>query len=175
MSVANRIAPTLAARQARASARAAEREARDGFIMAQLPLLGGAFEAMLRAALGIDTRISLGITPLTYTVQGLSFASLTVDTWVARCSLDAPTRGVTFTPALDFRERDQFGRIGCALDFPYAPGRGRADRIARVLLERGIQLRGTTTASLLLPLDSGARPLEVDDLEQVFDLWWLRP
>lgn len=174
MSIADLIAPTLAARQARAAALAAERAARDAFIQAQFPLLDDQFESMLRAGLGLDARIVIQVNPVTYTVQGRSFASLTVNTWTAAFTLDGTTRSVTFTPALDFHERDQFGLIACTLDFPYTPGRSRTDKLARVFLERGIQMRGTSIGNLLLPLDSGVRPLGVSDIEDIFSLWWLR-
>ena len=72
------------------------------------------------------------------------------------------------------REPDQFGLIECALDFPYVPLRSRADGRAQALLGRGIQLRGKTSAGLLLPLAGGLAELSAEMLEQAFQVWWLR-
>ncbi|HEY0502497.1 MAG TPA: hypothetical protein VGD42_03290 [Lysobacter sp.] len=175
MTVAAQIAPTLAARQARADARAAERVERDAFIVAQFAVLCAHFDELLRTALGIDARVAVTVTPVTYNVQGRSFATLTVDTWAVRASFNGAPQTVTFTPRLDFRELDQFGVIECALDFSYAPARSRGDRTAQVLLKHGIQLRGKTLANLLLPSATSARNLGADDLEDAFVVWWLRP
>lgn len=175
MTIAARIAPTLAARQARADALAAERSARDVFIVAQFAALAPRFDALLRAALGIDARVTITTAPLIHPVLGRSFATLTVTTWAVRASFNAVPQTVRFTPQLDFREPDQFGLIACAIDFPYAPARSRGDRVARALLDRGVQLRGKTTASLSLPSSDGLHDLGSDDLEAAFAVWWLRP
>jgi hypothetical protein len=175
MTVAAQIASTLAARQARADARAAERTERDAFIVTQFPMLCARFDELLRTALGIDARVVVSVTPVTYDVQSRSFATLTVDTWKVRASFNAAPQAVSFTPRLDFREPDQFGIIECALDFNYAPVRSRRDCTAQVLLKQGLQLRGKTIANLLLPSVNGVRNLEVDDLDDAFFVWWLRP
>lgn len=175
MIVAAQIAPTLAARQARADARAAERAERDAFIVAQFAAMSDRFEQILRAALGIDARIATAVTPVVHNVQGRSFAALTVDTWKVVAEFNAVPQTVTFTPRLDFRQPDQFGLIECALDFDYTPRRSRADRTAQTLLTQGIQLRGATVANLMLPSGGNVRELGVDDLERAFLVWWLRP
>ena len=64
MTVAAQIAPTLAARQARADARAAERAERDAFIVAQFAVLSDRFDQLLRSALGIDARVAITVTPV---------------------------------------------------------------------------------------------------------------
>jgi hypothetical protein len=178
MSIASQIDPALAARQAQADARTAARAERDLFIQAQFALLGAQFDAMLRTALGQHSRIALTVTPLTFAVQGRSFASLTVDTWQVRCSLNALPQTVSFAPRLDFREADQFGVVECTLDFPYLPQRSRADATARALLERGVQWRGKTSATPLLQRATGPATglavLAVADLEDAFRVWWLR-
>jgi hypothetical protein len=174
MSIAAQIASTLSARQAKAAARDADRLARDAFIVAQFAALGAEFETLLRAALGIDARIAITVVPVTYNVQGRSFATLTVDTWAVRAGFNAVPQTVTFSPRLDFRETDQFGLIECALDFAYVPARSRADITAQALLAGGVQMRGATVASLLLPLVGGSARLRSDDLEDAFGVWWLR-
>lgn len=175
MTIAAQIVPTLAARQARAAALAAERLARDVFIVDRFAVLCDRFDELLRTAIGIDARVTITVTPLVLDVQGRSFATLPVDTWKVVATFNAAPQAVTFTPRLDFREADQFGLIECALDFGYAPGRTRADRTARDLLERGIQLRGRTVANLLLPAPGRVRELRAEDLEDAFVAWWLRP
>ncbi len=174
MTIAAQISPTLAARQAKAAARAAERIERDTFIVAQFAILCARFDELLRAALGLDARVAVKVTPLIHTVQGRSFPTLTVDTWAVRASFNAVPQTATFTPRLDFREPDQFGLIECALDFDYTPARSSADRTAQALLNHGIELRGKTTASLLLPSRDGVHELRADDLEDAFRVWWLR-
>jgi len=175
MTVAAQIAPMLAVRQAKADARAAERAARDAFILAQFPLLCARFDQLLRTALGIDSRVAITVAPVTHAVVGRSFPTLTVDTWAVRASFNAVPQTVTFVPRLDFREPDQFGLIACTTDFATAPGRGRRDRTARQLLEGGIQMRGKTVADLLLTAPGGVRTLGAEDLEDTFTAWWLRP
>jgi hypothetical protein len=176
MSIATLIDPVLAKRQARAAARNAERAARDVFIQAQFVVLGTQFDTLLREALGLHSGFTLTATPVSYVVQGRTFNTLNVNTWRAAATFNgAPPQAVNFTPRLDFREPDQFGLIECALDFPYAPLRSRADLTARALLERGIRLSGKASASLLLPLQPDQLvELRSQDLEDAFGVWWLR-
>jgi hypothetical protein len=174
MSIAARIDPVLDGRQAKAAARAAERAARDAFIQAAFPPLIDRFAALLGAALGIDSRLALTATPVTLAVQGRSFATLNSRDFAAQASFNAAPRMVRFSPRLDFRAPDQFGLIECALDFPYVALRSRADSLAQALLGRGIQLRGKTSASLLLPLAGGLVEVSADMLEDAFHVWWLR-
>lgn len=175
MTVAAQIGPMLAARQAKADARDAERAARDAFILAQFPLLGARFDTLLRTALGIDSRVTVTVVPLVHPVVGRSFPTLPVDTWVVRSLFNGAPQTVTFTPRLDFREPDQFGLIECAIDFASAPGHGRRDQIAQALLRSGVQLRGKTVGNLQLPVAGSLRTLGAEDLEDAFVVWWLRP
>lgn len=174
MTIAAQVNPMLAARQARAAATAAERTARDAFIVAQFALLGTRFDGLLRQALGLHSGIALTVIPIVYAVQGRSFASLSVDTWSVAARFNAAPQTVLFAPRLDFREPDQFGLIECTLDFEYLPLRSRADATAQALLVTGIQLRGKTAASLLLPLAGSPAELVSLDLENAFRSWWLR-
>lgn len=175
MTLADRIDPTLAARARLAADRAAERSARDAFIVAQFALLGTRFDSLLRSALGRHSAVTLAVLPLTLLVQGRSFATLAVDTWRVTTSLNGTPQSVRFTPVLDFRAPDQFGLIECSLDFPVEPGRTRAARVAQRLTGSGVQLRGKTVASLLLEQrGDGLAELRADDLEDAFAAWWLR-
>lgn len=174
MTIAAQIDPVLAARQARAAATVADRVARDAFIVAQFALLGARFGGLLHEALGLHSGIALAVIPMVYAVQGRSFATLSVDTWSVAASFNATPQTVLFAPRLDFREPDQFGLIECTLDFAYLPLRSRADATAQALLGTGIQLRGKTVASLLLPLAASTAELVSADLENAFRTWWLR-
>lgn len=174
MTIAAQIAPLLAARQAKADALAAERSARDAFIVAQFAVLLARFDELLRAALGIDARMKITANASVLPVLGRSFANLDVITWSVRASFNAQPQTVTFTPQLDFRQPDQFGLLAGALDFPYSPARARGDRLAQAVLDGGIQLRGKSHASLLLQLPDGLRDLSSDDLQAAFAVWWLR-
>lgn len=174
MSIAALIPPVLARRQAREAERAAGRAARDAFIQAQFALLGTRFDALLREALGLHSGFTLAVTPISYAVQNRTFTVLNLNTWSVTALFNGAPQTVAFAPRLDFREPDQFGLVECALDFPWAPLRSRADAIAVTLLERGVQLRGKDTASLLLPLPEGAAELRAAHLEDALRVWWLR-
>ena len=174
MSIAALIPSVLARRQARAAERAAGRAARDAFIQAQFALLGAHFDALLREALGLHSGFTLTVTPVSYAVQNRSFTVLNLDTWSVVAQFNGTPQTVAFAPRLDFREADQFGLVECTLDFPWAPLRSRADAVAAALLERGVQLRGKDTASLLLPLPGGPEELAAAHLEDALRAWWLR-
>jgi hypothetical protein len=174
MSIAQQISPTLASRQARAAALAAERAGRDAFIEAQFAALGTRFDGLLREALGVDSRLQVTVQPLVYAVQGRSFTTLSVDTWAARATFNGTPQTVSFTPRLDFRQPDQFGLIECALDFDYAPARSFGDRCAQSLLRNGIVMRGKSHGSLLVSIDGLSIDLRASELEAAFRGWWLR-
>jgi len=173
MALATRIDPWLAERAARAAAVAAARLVRDAFIVAQFPLLQSRFESLLRAALGQHSGFALVVTPLNLLVSGRSFASLACSVHRVSASFSATPQTVSFSPALDFREVDQFGLIECSLDFDFSPR--RADAGAQALVARGVQLRGSSVASLLVQRGGAWRELTADDLEEAFASFWLRP
>jgi hypothetical protein len=174
MSIAQHISPTLTSREARAAAIAAERAERDVFIVTQFATLCVQFDALLREALGIDSRLQITVLPRVYTVQGRSFPTLAVDTWAASATFNGTPQTVSFTPVLDFRQPDQFGLIECTLDFDYAPARSFGDRCALALLESGVALCGKSHASLLFSVDGASSDLRASDLEAAFSVWWLR-
>jgi hypothetical protein len=174
MSLADAIPVVTAARAEREATRAAARTERDAFIQPAFAAMTLRFEALLAEALGLHSRIAMQTTSAVQAVTGRTFATLTVRTTVVRSTLLASPQVVTFTPQLDFREPDQFGLIACAIDFPFVPGRARGDVVARALTERGIQMRGKTTASLLLPVGHALVELTARDLEAAFAAWWLR-
>jgi len=174
MTIADAIPQVLAQRAARDAARTAERAARDAFIVPEFATMSVTFEQLLADALGFDGRIAVTVTPVVVPVQGRTFATLTTRVVTARSTINGAPQTVTFTPQLDFHEPDQFGLIACAIDFPYSPRRSRRDAIARALLERGIQMRGKTIGTLLLPVDGATKQLSAHDLEDAFTVWWLR-
>jgi len=174
MTIAAQIGPVLASRQAKAAARDAERAARDLFIQAQFAVLETRFDALLREALGLHSLCTLAVAPVSYAVQNRTFTTLNLHTWSVTATFNDAPQTATFAPRLDFREPDQFGLVECTIDFPYAPLRSRADTTAQALVERGVQLRGKTFASLLLPLPDGPVELRAADLEDAFSVWCLR-
>lgn len=177
MSIADDIPNVLAARAARQAQSNAERLARDAFIQAQFPLMAERFEALLQEALGVHAQLSVNVTPVMLSVQGRSFANLPIRVLRVRSTLAAEPQTVTFTPQLDFRGADQFGRLICTIDFNFAPRPHRNDLIALALLNQGIGFCGNTVARLQrpsVPSDRGDKDLGSADLEAAFNAWWLR-
>ena len=173
MSVAEAIAAVSAARTARSAARDAARLARDAFIQPGFALLAARFEQLLADALGVHSQIAVSVTPVAEAVQGRTFATLNKRVVSVRSTIGPVPQTVTFTPGLDFHEQDQYGLIACTLDFAYSPRASRIDSVARALLARGIQMRGSTVSSLMLPLDTALVELRARDLEDAFTAWWL--
>lgn len=177
MSIADDIPNAMAARAARQAQLNAERLARDAFIQAQFPLMAQRFEELLQDALGVHSQLSVQVTAVTLPVQGRSFAGLPIRVVRVRSTLAADAQTVTFTPQLDFRGADQFGRLICSIDFNFAPRPNRNDLVALALLNQGIVFCGSTVARLQrpsLPSDRGDKDLSSTDLEAAFSAWWLR-
>lgn len=174
MSIAEKIDPMLVQRQATAAAKTAERAARDAFIQAEFASLSTRFDAMLREALGAHSRIAIASEDITLDVHCRNFATLDVPSWTVTSTIDSVPKVVTFAPKMDFALPDQFGTLVCALDFAFHPRRSASDRVASALLLGGIQLRGTQYGRLMLTPPEGPRDLQVSDLENAFDVWWLR-
>lgn len=174
MSIAEKIDPMLVQRQAAAAAKTAERAARDAFIQAQFAALSAQFDAMLRDALGVHSRIAIASVEIALDVHCRTFATLDVPSWTVTSTIESVPKVVTFTPKMDFALPDQFGTLLCAIDFAFHPRRAAPDRIASALLQGGVQLRGTQHGRLMLTPPEGPRDLSVSDLESAFDVWWLR-
>lgn len=174
MSIAQAIPAYTAARAQRAAERDAARLARDAFIQPQFALMSARFEQLLADALGLHALITVTATPVAEAVQGRSFATLNKRIISVRSTLGAAPQTVTFTPQLDFHEQDQYGLIACAIDFPFSPRANRIDGLARTLIERGIQMRGSTVSSLMWVVDGTLLELGARDLEDAFTAWWLR-
>ena len=174
MSIAQAIPAVTAARAARAAERETARLARDAFIQPQFPLMAARFEQLLATALGLHTQIAVNVTPVVDAVQGRSFATLNKRVVSVRSTIGLAPQTVTFTPQLDFREQDQYGLIACTLDFAFSPGASRIDGVARALMAHGIQMRGSTVSSLMLPVDARLVELSARDLEDAFTAWWLK-
>jgi|GEM_PF-3496708 len=174
MSIAEKINPMLVQRQATAAAKTAERAARDAFIQAQFAALSTRFDGMLREALGLHSRIAIVSTEFTLDVHCRTFQTLDVPSWTVTSTIESVAKVVTFTPKMDFALPDQFGTLVCTIDFPFYPQRSASDRVASALLQTGIQLRGTQHGRLMLTPPEGPRDLQVSDLENAFDIWWLR-
>ena len=174
MSIAQAIPAVTAARAARAAERDAQRATRDAFIVPQFALMSARFEARLADALGLHSLISVSVATVAVPVQNRTFATLNTRVVTVRSTINTTPQTVTFTPQLDFHEQDQFGLIACSIDFPFYPRPARIDGVARTLVEQGIQMRGSTVSSLMLPLLAGMVELSESDLEDAFTAWWLR-
>ena len=174
MSLAERIAPTLAARAARAAALQAQRDRRDAFVLAQFALLQQQLDALLVAALGQHVLLTLTRSAQMLAVSGHSFAALAIGQWQVQARFNGAPQTVVFTPGLDFSGPDQFGRVRVVADFDAQPPRGRAGRVAQCLLDQGVVMAGASTGQLLLPMADGPVVLDADLLEAAFAAWWLR-
>lgn len=165
MTLATQMVEFLDTRAAIAAARAAERATRDAFIVAQFPVLNALLEELIRSAVGLHSRLIVTATPQTLAVTGRSFASLPQQIVNVAATIDTTTVNLTFTPTLEFRATDQFGRIDCVADFDAALRRSRAAAIAQSLLTDGIQMRGTTSAHLVISIAGAWTELSASHLE----------
>lgn len=150
MTLAARVQGYLEARAAREAERQAARLERDTFILARFPLLNARLAELAREAVGLHTRLSVTEVPMVETVVGRTFATLPKNALRIAAALGAATQAVTFTPRLEFRGPDQFGAVGCSLDFVYRPRRSRQNELARRLLDPGMHMTGTASAHLML-------------------------
>lgn len=174
MTLAERIAPALAARARRAADLQAQRLLQDQRLLQQFAQLQDRLDGLLRLALGVHAAVALSRTPQNLAVTGRSFGALPISVWTAQASFNGSAQTVSFTPGLDFSGPEQFGRVAVTTDFAFTPARSAGDRLARQLLERGVVLRGAAAARLMLPWPDGAAELGASDLEAAFAAWWLR-
>ena len=58
--------------------------------------------------------------------------------------------------------------------FAVSPRASRIDVVARALLERGIQMRGSNVSTLMCVFDGTLVELGSRDVEDAFTAWWLR-
>ena len=153
MTLATQLGEFLDSRTSLAAARTRERAARDAFIQAQFPLLNAVLVERITAAVGLHSRLALSTTVQTLAVTGRSFATLPQRVVTVAATVDVTPLRVTFTPTLDFRYPDQFGRVECVADFDATLRRSRAAAVAQSLLSEGIQMRGAFTAHLLVLIE----------------------
>jgi hypothetical protein len=174
MTLATRLVEFLDSRAAFAAARTAERAARDTFIQAQFPVLNTLLEQQVIAAVGAHSRLAVSSSAQTLAVTGRSFATLPQRIVTVSATVDVTPLTLTFTPTLEFRDTDQFGRIECVADFEATLRRSRAAAVAEILLTQGIQMRGTASAHLLIAIDGVWTELSLSHLEDAFAALTLR-
>lgn len=174
MSLAQRIEGYLGTRAAVAARREAERLARDAFIQGAFPLLNQRFGELLLEALGSHARLSVTQTNQILLVNGRSFPSLPQPVRTVSALIDVTPLSLGFTPVLDFRFTDQFGLIQCVAGAEITPRRSIGGRLLRHLLEAGIQLRGSTTAHLLIAPEGEWIELAASHLELALAEYFLR-
>lgn len=166
MTLAQRVEDYLGTRAAVAARRESERLARDTFIVGAFALLNQRFGELLSSAVGSHARLNIVQTAQTLTVSGRSFPSLPQPLRTVSALIDAAPLTLSFTPVLDFRETDQFGLIECVAGADITPRRSMGGKLLRYLLENGIQMRGATSAHLLIApegewIELGASHLEL--------------
>lgn len=146
--------------------RRAVRAARDQVIAARFPALDAAFVAMVRSVTGIHPRLAVVTTPTADTFTGRGFATLDRTIVEVRSTLYGAVEGVRFTPALEAVAQDQFGVIRVTLDNATAafPANGQG-ALLRSVLDRGVLMRGTDSASLVVATATGFEPLTPELLE----------
>jgi hypothetical protein len=174
MTLAAQLQDFLDARAARDAARQAQRLERDAFIQAQFPLLNARLIELIGEAVGLHSRLAVSTAPMVETVVGRSFESLNKTAVSVAATVEGTAQSVALTPRLDFREPDQFGALDCAIDFSYRPRRSRKDAVAAALLAGGVQMKGTTSAHLMLAARGAPVELSPALLEAAFAALLLR-
>lgn len=174
MSLAQRVEDYLGQRAAVAARREVDRLARDGFIEAAFTQLDARFGGLLATAVGSHARLRIEQTDQTLTVSGRSFSSLPQPVRKVSALIDALPLTLVFTPMLDFRDSDQFGRIECVAGAPVSPRSGMGGQVLRHLLEHGIQMRGTSSAHLLIAPEGEWVELKASHLELALAECFLR-
>jgi hypothetical protein len=161
--VAKRLTATDRTQQARAD--------RDAFIQAQFPLLDAAFSAMVDVAVGTDPRLAIVRTPTTDTFTNHTFASLPKTVIEVRSTLYGPVESVRFTPALQSIYPDQFAVIQVRTD---GVPNLTANPSVRGIQNRGILMRGSTSASLVISTDHAFTTLTAALLEEYLATLFIR-
>jgi hypothetical protein len=174
VTLATKMVEFLDQRAARDASRAAARAARDTFIQTQFPLLNARLIDLLRIAVGLHSQVTVTTTTQTLQVTGHLFATLPQTVATVSATIDTQVSRVTFAPVLDFRAMDRFGLVGCAPDFEATPRRSRAGTLASHLLQEGIEMRGTTSAHLLVSPEGLRVELSVSHLEDALAALFFR-
>jgi hypothetical protein len=161
--VAKRLTATDRTQQVRAD--------RDAFIQAQFPLLDAAFSTMMDVAVGTDPRLAIVSTPAIETFTNHTFASLAKTVIEVRSTLYGPTESVRFTPALQSIYPDQFAVIRVRTDgVPDLT----ANPLVKAIQDRGILMRGSTSASLVIPIGDNFATLTALLLEDYLATLFIR-
>jgi hypothetical protein len=137
-----------------AAANLKARAQRDDFIQTQFPLLDTAFAQMTDTATGSGPALSVVHTPATETITGHTFTTLTKTVTTIQSKLYGPPETLTFTPALESIDTDQFAIIKIAFDGPISrAGNAPNAQMYQTIQTRGILMRGSTSAHLVVPVD----------------------
>ncbi|MBZ5523737.1 MAG: hypothetical protein LAP21_16005 [Acidobacteriia bacterium] len=164
---ARRATQSAATQQARA--------ARDAFIVVQWPLLDAAFAALVDSAVGTEAHLSITHTPATDNFTNHTFASLNKTITAVQSTLNGAPETVTFTPALESIDPDQFGVIRITTDgLPYSITTDPGAQVFADMLKRGILMRGKTTSSLVAPDGSNFMTLNAELVEGLLAALFIR-
>jgi len=130
------------------------RARRDAFIQAQFPILDAAFAQMVEAVTGSGPALKVVHTPATETITNHTFTTLTKTVTTIQSTLYGPQESLTFTPALESIDTDQFAIIKIAFDGPISSvGNVPNMQMYQTIQSRGILMRGSTSAHLVVPVD----------------------
>lgn len=171
--LATKFQETLAKLQADAVARQQALAQRDAFIQAQFPVLDAAFSAMVSRVCGSHPRLAVIKTAVTDTVTNHTFTTLSKTVIEVRSTLYGPLEVVTFTPALEAIAPDQFAVIRATTAGLTVTGEGFASAL-KSLLDRGVLMRGKTSAGLVLAKGDGFEPLTDALLESFLAALFIR-
>ncbi len=159
-------------------AKAAERQqasaARDAFIATNFPLLDQAFSDMVSAATGSHPRLAVVKTMVTETFTGRGFATLNKTVIDVRSTLYGPIELLRFTPALESVDVDQFGVIRIESQGLQVNLTGDDTELSSSMLQRGILMRGTESADLVVSKTNGFETLTADLLEELLAAVFIR-
>lgn len=152
-----------------------QRDARDAFIQTQFPFQDTAFANMVDGTIGKDSHLSVTRTQATDHFTNHSFATLNKTITAVQSTLYGMPEIVTFTPALESRDADQFGVIRITADgLPDSIVADPGSLIFAAMMKRGVLMRGKTTASLMVPDGSNFTPLNSGLLENFLVALFIR-
>jgi hypothetical protein len=140
------------------------RAVEDSLIESQFSVLNARFVTMVGVIAGQHTRLSVNTIPLVDTITTRSFTTLNKTVVEMRSTLYGPLERLTFTPALCFIERGQFGVI--RLDWEgAAPTAGLQGTALPRLLGRGVVMYGLPAGRLAVSDGTRFETLTAEVLE----------
>lgn len=173
--LAERFDEALEALAAAAAEREQARNERDEFIEEKFPELDAAFSNMVTAVTGNHPKLAVIKTVVTDTFTGRGFATLNKTVIDVRSTLYGPVEEVRFTPALESVDVDQFGVVRIATQgLRPSMGSGLAAALLESMLKRGILMRGSESAHLVVAEGERLEELVPQQLEDFLTALFIR-